>query len=259
MDIKRTSAPDPDIDDAIRETAKQVAQISDDDAEPVFGFAACQTRPDGQRRVIVGPFTEPYPGSTQTMGEFLKTPGMVAARQLWSLVKPGLPDYVQRPGDMVWLTLTGVSLAQEWADPANHFDNETLLGLTLETAATGLQAVSLLNAAAGRPTDAIGDVVLALTNTQDILAGKDPVWLSLHGEFVRSSAVYKAADGVLKVAEAGFSGDPRLKGVKLNPLRSMISGGPIFHPGIAGAVPTAGGGAMLGLPVSEPLDPEDGP
>lgn len=231
MKIKRTGPSHLSIAEAVREAADKSARARHAAGAalpetPSIGFATSFTRADGREKVVVGPFADNPDPNSQTFADFMRTPGMVAVQQIWGLVRESLPDYVQRPGDMVFVTLSGVSLAQKWSSSWGELDTEDRLGLTLDAARTGLGALALLNSGAGRPTDDIMEAHIAIASFQDILAGKDPVWLSLHKDLSNASLFYKASDGIAKITEAALSDDPKLGGIKLNLLRDLASGDP---------------------------------
>lgn len=226
MNITRTSRPNATVEKAVLAASKSAPTPSASDA-PSIGFALSGQGADGHDRALVGPFSwELEATDNQSFSEFMRSQPVVAASQIWSMVSPSLPPDLARGVNMAWVVLNTVSLAESWSKVHPWTDPNEIAGLTLHSGATALQALSLLNGAAGRPTGEIDSVRLALLTADNIRTGKDPVWLSLHGAMSKDSPIYKASDGFLKVVEAGVQDDPRWKGVALHPMRDLASGDP---------------------------------
>ena len=248
MNIRSTKQNNPNITAAIwdvakRQAAQEVALPASED--PPVGFIATTRLKTGDEKVIVGPFWDDN-SDAKAMTEFLQTPAMVAVRQIWGLTKSALPNYIRQPGDMIWLGLDGLSLAEKWSDRDEWRDPEDFLALSMKSAATAVSAVSLAQTVAGQDSSHIDTVQVAFSNAERVFNGEDPVWFTLHDDLKDSSVIYKAVDGVTRVAEAALSDEPQFDGVKLNPVRMLSSGGDLQKllsipmPGLAPSEPING-------------------
>jgi hypothetical protein len=164
---------------------------------------------------------DPRSSAFSLLGEALNHPMVDLAKTVSDILRPSLPDGMQRIVKGMWYVVAiGKSAAAISEQMQKEPDEHDLGDILLATADATVSSFGLTAAIADQPglADVQASLGLLVGSTRAVQKGHDLTYYLLNEHLRKQSPEFKLADNAAKLAEAALSLDPNTAGIKLRPL-----------------------------------------